>query len=62
MLGSVLRVIKKYYLQILLEEYKYEIKKIKMENVINVDVDLSSSDDETDSESDNETDDEFNNE
>ena len=62
MLGSVLRVIKKYYLQILLEECKYEIKKIKMENVINVDVDLSSSDDETDSESDNETDDEFNNE
>ena len=55
------RVIKKYYLQILLEECKYEIKKIKMENVINVDVDLSSSDDETDSESDNETDDEFNN-
>ena len=62
MLGSVLRVIKKYYLQILLEECKYEIKKIKMENAINVDVDLSSSDDETDSESDNETDDEFNNE
>ena len=47
MLGSVLRVIKKYYLQILLEECKYEI---------------CSSDDETDSESDNETDNEFNNE
>ena len=55
MLDSVIRVSKKYYPQTLLEECKYEIKKTKMENLINDDLDLSSSDDETDNESDNET-------
>ena len=55
MLYSVIRVSKKYYPQTLLEECKYEIKKIKMDNVINDDLDLSSSDNETDNESDNET-------
>ena len=55
MLDSIIRVSKKYYPQILLEEYKYEIKKTKMENLINYDLDLSSSDDETDNGSDNET-------
>ena len=55
MLDSVIRVSKKYYPQTLLEEYKYEIKKTKKENLINHDLDLSSSDDETDNESDNET-------
>ena len=50
MLDSVIRVSKKYYLQILLEECKYEIKNTKMEK----------SDDETDKENDNET--EFDNE
>ena len=54
MLDSVIRVSKKYYPQTLLEECKYEIKKTKMENLINDDLDLSSSDDETDNESDNE--------
>ena len=57
---SVIRVSKKYYPQTLLEECKYEIKKkAKMENLINDDLDLSLSDDETDNESDNEN--EFNN-
>ena len=54
MLDSVIRVIKKYYPQILLEECKYEIEKTKMENLINDDLDLQSSDNETDNESENE--------
>ena len=53
MLDSGIRVNKKFYPQALLEEYKYEIKKNKMENVINDDLDLSSTD-ESDSKSDNE--------
>ena len=53
MLDSVIRVSKKYYPQTLLEECKYEIKKTKMENLINDDLDLSSSDHEIDNESDN---------
>ena len=59
MLDSVVRVSKKQYPQTLLEECKYEIKKTIMENLINDDLDLSSSDDETNNESDDET--EFNN-
>ena len=55
MLESVIRGSKKYYPQTLLEECKYEIKKTKMENLTNDDLDLGSSDDETDNESDNET-------
>ena len=55
MLDSVVRASKKYYLQTLLEGYKYEIKKTKMEILINNDLNLSSSNDETDNESDNET-------
>ena len=51
MLGSVIRANKRYYPQILLEECKYEIKRNKMVNFINDDLDLSSSD-ESDSESD----------
>ena len=53
MLDSVIRVSKKYYTQIVLEECKYKIKKNKMKNLINDDIDLSSSDDESDNESDN---------
>ena len=49
---------KKYYPRTLLEECKYEIKKNKMENLINYDLDLSSSDNETDIDSDNESSDE----
>ena len=55
MLDSVIRVSKKYFPQTFLEECKYEIKKTKMENLINDDLDLSSSDDETDNESNDET-------
>ena len=59
MLDSVIRVNKKYYLQTLLEEYKYKIRKNKMENLINNDLNLSSFDEshnESDHESDNESD------
>ena len=52
------RVNKKYYPQTFLEECKYVIRKNKMENLINDDLDLSLSD-ESDSESDNETDNEI---
>ena len=56
-LDSVIRANKKYYPQTLLEKYKYVIKKNKMGNLINDDLDLSSSD-----ESDNESDNDFDNE
>ena len=59
MLDSVIRVNKKYYPQTLLEECKYVTRKNKMENLINNDLDLSSSnesDNESKNESDNETD------
>ena len=41
MLDSVVRISKKYYLQILLEECKYEMKKNKIENLINDDLGLT---------------------
>ena len=44
MLDSVIRVNKKYYPQTLLEKCKYEIKKNKIENLINEDLDPSSCD------------------
>ena len=44
MLDSVISVTKKHYLQTFLEECKYEIKKNKTENLINDDLDPSSSD------------------
>ena len=62
MLDSVIRVNKKYYPQTLLEECKYVMRKNKMENLINYDLSLSSSDesdnesDEGDNDSDNESD------
>ena len=46
MLDSVIRVNNKYYHQTLLQEYKYVIKNNKIENLINDDLDLSSSDNE----------------
>ena len=61
MLDSLIRVSKKYYPQTLLEESKYEIKNNKLVNLINDDLDLSSSDNETDSDSDNEADSESDN-
>ena len=54
MLDSVAKVKKKYYLQTLLEECKYEPKKIKMENLIDDDLEKSSSDD-SDNEADNDS-------
>ena len=56
MLDSVIRANKIYYPQTLLEECRYEIKKDKMYNLINDNLDPSSSD-----ESDNESDNEFGN-
>ena len=44
MLDFAIRVNKKYYSQTLLEECKYEIKSNKIENLINDDLDPSSSD------------------
>ena len=52
-LDFVIRVNKKYYPQTLLEECKYVIRKNEIENLINYDLDLSSSD-ESDNETDNE--------
>ena len=55
-LETAIRVKKKYYPQICLEEFKYEIRKNKMENLINDDLDPNSSDsesNESDSGSDN---------
>ena len=56
MLDSVIRANKKHYPQTFLEECKYEIKKSKTENLINDDLQQSSSD-----ESDNGSDNEFDN-
>ena len=61
MLDPVIRANKKFYSQALLEECKYVIRKNKMENLINNDLNLSSSD-ESDSEDDSESDHESDNE
>ena len=53
----VIKAKKKYYLQTLLEECKYEPKKIKMENFINNDLEKCSSD-ESDNKADNYSNDE----
>ena len=60
MLDCVIRANKKCYPETFLEECKYVIKKKKIENLINDDLDLSSSD-ESDKESDNEIDNETDN-
>ena len=57
MLDFVIKAKKKYYPQTILEECKYEQEKIKMENLIDDDLEKSSSD-EYDSESDDENDNE----
>ena len=51
---SIFKVKKKYYPQAHLEECKYEIKKTKMENLINNDLEKSLSD-ESDDESENDS-------
>ena len=56
MLDSVIKAKKKYHPQTLLEEYKFEPKKIKMENLTDDDLEKSSSN-ESDSESDNDSND-----
>ena len=57
MLDSVIRANKQFYPQTLLEECKYVIRKNNMENLINHDLNLSSSDEsDSDNESDNESD------
>ena len=48
MLDSVIKSKKKYYPQTLLEECKYEQKKIKIENLIDDDLEKSLSDSEAD--------------
>ena len=53
MLDSIVKVKKKYYLQTNLEECKYEIRRTKMENFINDQLEASSSDHKTESYSDN---------
>ena len=60
MLESVSKTHEKYYPQTFLEECKYEIKKNKMENLFNDDLDPSSPD-ESDNKSDNESNNESNN-
>ena len=51
MLDSVIKANKKHYPQTLLEECKYEIKKNRVENLINDDLDLSLSDESDNDES-----------
>ena len=48
MFDSVVMIKKKYYPQIPLEECKYGIKKTKMENLIDYELEAKSSDDEAD--------------
>ena len=62
MLDSVVKVNKKCYLQILLEERKYEMKNTKVENLINDDLEPSSADDETENHADSRSDNESENE
>ena len=63
MLDSVIRAKKKYYPQTILEECKYEQEKIKMENLIDDDLEKSDSDsdsnDETESNINNDKSDEY---
>ena len=55
MLDSVIKAKKKHYPQTLLEECKFEQEMLKIENLIDDDLEKSSSD-ESDSESDNDKD------
>ena len=63
MLDSVVKVGKKYYPQVFLEECKYVKRKNKMFNYINDDLEMTSSDDddEPDSESDSDSNSDSNN-
>ena len=54
-LNSVIKANKKYYPQTLLEECKYEQKKIKTENYIDEDLEISESDNDINDETDNDS-------
>ena len=54
MLDSVIKAKKKYYPQMLLEECKYEQKKIKIENLIDDDLEKSLCDSVSDNDYNNE--------
>ena len=54
-IDSVIKAKKKYYLQMLLEECKYEQKKMKIENYIDDDLEKSLSDIEADNDYNDET-------
>ena len=62
MLDSVIKAKKKYYLQTLLEECKYEQKKIKIESLVDDNLEKSLSDSKADNDCNDETesDDEYN--
>ena len=62
MLDSVVKVKNKYYPQTVLEERNHEIKKTKIENLINDELQSSSSVNENESDSDNKSDNESDNE
>ena len=55
MLDSVVKIKIKYCLQTRFEKCKYEIKKTEVENLIDDELEASSSDDKTDIASDDET-------
>ena len=57
MLDSVVKVGKKHYLQVFLEERKYIKKKNKMFNYVNNDLEMTSSDDDHDDDDDDDDDD-----
>ena len=54
MLESAVKIKKKYCLQTRLEKCKYEIKKTEVENLIDDELEASSSDDKTDNDYDDE--------
>ena len=58
MLDSAIKAKKKYYSQTILEEFKYEEERIKIENLMNDDFEKSDSDDEIESDVDNDESDE----
>ena len=62
MLDSVIKTNKKYYPQTLLEECKYVQEKIKMEELINDDLEKSESDSDSNNETESDTDNDESNE
>ena len=56
LLDSVVNIDKEYYPQIILEEYKHAVKKKKIMNTINEELNLDESADESDNDKSNESD------